>query len=158
MIEKVIECNVCGKEFKTRGNRSKYCSKKCLNKAVYEKRKTDEKRKIWVKEYTKREDVVERVRKSRKKRGWRDMGIKGMTIEKYNKMLVEQNGVCAICGEKEKAIDKRSGKRRDLAVDHCHRTGKIRALLCGCCNGGMGLFKDNIDIMASAISYLQQDR
>lgn len=73
----------------------------------------------------------------------------GMSIEEYDKKLAQQNGVCAICGGT--CV---SGKR--LAVDHNHTTGKIRDLLCGNCNGGLGKFKENPDIMLKAIEYLRK--
>ncbi len=51
----------------------------------------------------------------------------------------------------------RNGKVSPLSVDHCHKTNVVRGLLCNECNSGLGKFKDNIDVMASAISYLQQN-
>lgn len=71
----------------------------------------------------------------------------GMTPLGYNRRLSKQNGVCAICGEKP-------DKDRNLAIDHCHKTKKIRGLLCLNCNLGLGNFKDNLDILASAVSYV----
>jgi len=62
-----------------------------------------------------------------------------LTVEEYNEMVKRQCGVCLICGKPD--------KRRNLGVDHDHKTGKIRGLLCSGCNGSLGwyeLFKDNI--------------
>lgn len=73
----------------------------------------------------------------------------GITIEQYDAMLKEQNGVCAICGNKCK-----SGRR--LAVDHCHKTGLNRGLLCANCNRGLGLFSDSTKLLIAAIKYLQR--
>jgi hypothetical protein len=56
--------------------------------------------------------------------------------------------VCDICG-------KQASKLRRHAIDHCHKTGKIRGLLCDTCNKGLGLFYDNIDLMQKAIDYLR---
>jgi hypothetical protein len=50
--------------------------------------------------------------------------------------------------------DFRSFKRISLSVDHCHKTGKVRALLCIPCNTGIGSFHDNIETMKAAITYL----
>jgi hypothetical protein len=71
----------------------------------------------------------------------------GLTVEQYQAMLSAQGGVCAICflGDVE-------GKR--LAVDHCHQTNNIRGLLCSHCNTGLGKFRDNTTLLASAITYL----
>lgn len=70
-------------------------------------------------------------------------------------MLRNQGGVCAICGEIERVV-KQDGLPRQISVDHCHKTGHFRGLLCGNCNRAIGLFGDDIDVLASAISYLQQ--
>ncbi len=69
-----------------------------------------------------------------------------MTESEYDWLLKEQNGRCAICY--------REPKGRRLAVDHNHRTGKIRGLLCGKCNAGLGLFDESIDVLKEAARYL----
>ncbi len=81
----------------------------------------------------------------------RDFGI---TLEQYKKMQKEQSNLCLICLNPETTVYK--DKVRNLAVDHCHVTNKIRGLLCQKCNQGLGLFKDNIDFLNSAIKYLQR--
>lgn len=78
----------------------------------------------------------------------------GITLEQYRNMLTNQNNVCSICGKEETVVVR--GTRHILSVDHCHGTNRIRGLLCGKCNRGLGAFDDNIDVMASAISYLKQ--
>ena len=69
----------------------------------------------------------------------------GVSLEKYNKLQKEQKGLCKICGKKPK---------RKLCLDHCHKTNKIRGLLCHSCNFGLGLFKDKISVLKKAIKYL----
>lgn len=85
--------------------------------------------------------------------------FKGMTYEQavltYNEILKSQNGVCAICKEKETELSTYSGLPRRLCVDHCHTTGKIRGLLCKQCNAGLGNFKDNTVSITNAITYLR---
>jgi hypothetical protein len=71
----------------------------------------------------------------------------GITLEEYEVMLKKQNGVCYIC--KGKPEDK------NMAVDHCHDTGKVRGILCENCNRGIGMFKHNVTLLKSAINYLQ---
>lgn len=67
------------------------------------------------------------------------------------------SGKCEICGEFETAKSaKDSTKVRQLALDHCHKTGGIRGLLCGKCNTGLGVFRDNTDILFRAIQYLNK--
>lgn len=79
----------------------------------------------------------------------------GITPADYDRMLVEQGGVCAICGQEETFELK--GAKHSLAVDHCHKTGKIRGLLCRNCNQALGLAKDNVTILESAIKYLKRN-
>lgn len=70
-----------------------------------------------------------------------------ITIEQYDDMLSSQNGGCAICGT--------IPKKKRLAVDHDHKTGFIRGLLCTQCNHHvLGGAKENVDILRSAVSYL----
>lgn len=78
----------------------------------------------------------------------------GMTIDEYEAMLSAQGGLCAICRQPEPAIDPRTNKARQLAVDHCHTTGKIRGLLCVLCNQGIGQFRDDPQLLQLAINYL----
>lgn len=74
----------------------------------------------------------------------------GISLSDYEALLERQNGVCAICRRTCK-----SG--RNLAVDHCHETGKVRGLLCLECNRGIGALKDSIDLLTKAISYLKDN-
>jgi hypothetical protein len=78
----------------------------------------------------------------------------GITLEEYNSMLDAQSGVCAICNQAE--THKRNGKLKALAVDHDHKTGKIRGLLCSDCNTGIGKLKDSRKILLSAAKYLKK--
>lgn len=73
----------------------------------------------------------------------------GITLEDYNRMLLEQKGVCAICGGIN--LDERR-----LCVDHNHDTGKVRSLLCDACNVGLGRFKDSADLVQAAADYLKK--
>ena len=74
----------------------------------------------------------------------------GITYAEYEKMLTEQKGLCAICGKTEPTENRR------LAVDHCHRTGKVRSLLCGKCNKAIGLLDDDPELMKKAIEYMRK--
>jgi len=68
-------------------------------------------------------------------------------------MLHSQNGLCAICG---KPPSRRNVKEMLLHVDHNHKTGKIRGLLCNSCNRGIGLLGDNPDTLFAAEGYLRR--
>jgi hypothetical protein len=74
----------------------------------------------------------------------------GITCADYDRMLLEQNGVCAICGTTEPGH-----KKNYFCVDHCHATGKVRKLLCSACNVGLSRFKDNPELLRKAALYLE---
>jgi hypothetical protein len=76
----------------------------------------------------------------------------GITLEEYKEKLLKQQHKCSICG-----IDE-AEETSSLCVDHDHATGKVRDLLCSKCNVGLGMFKENIETLASAISYLNKHR
>jgi cytochrome c551/c552 len=78
----------------------------------------------------------------------------GITRAKYGDMLLAQGGACAICHQPETAT--RNGLMKALAVDHCHASGEVRGLLCVACNTGIGKFKDDRNLMLSAIKYLDK--
>lgn len=73
-----------------------------------------------------------------------------MTLEDYNAMLLAQDNRCAICGTHKDKL------KRILQVDHDHDTGKIRALLCNSCNGGLGLFRDSPILLRLAEQYINK--
>lgn len=77
----------------------------------------------------------------------------GITAEQYDTMLAHQGGVCAICGASEPG-----GKARVWHVDHCHTSNRVRGLLCGPCNRGLGQFRDDIDRLKTAVRYLEVNR
>lgn len=72
----------------------------------------------------------------------------GITLEEYERMFEEQGGVCAICSEREH-------QNKLLAVDHCHKTQKVRGLLCSLCNTAIGKLKDDPRLLKKAIEYLE---
>jgi len=78
----------------------------------------------------------------------------GITFDDYMEIYNKQNGCCLICGTKKDFISEKNKSNNVLAVDHCHISGRIRGLLCSCCNKSLGGFKDNIDILNNAILYL----
>lgn len=72
----------------------------------------------------------------------------GLTDADFKRVLFAQGGICAICGGPP------TQARKSLSVDHCHDTGKIRGLLCGSCNTGLGSFKDDKELLLKAHAYL----
>ena len=71
----------------------------------------------------------------------------GITVDQLGEMLKLQDGKCSIC---KITLDE------VFYVDHCHKTGKVRGVLCQDCNMGIGRLKDDPAILRSAISYLEQ--
>ena len=68
----------------------------------------------------------------------------GIGADEFDELVRQQGGVCAICGRADPEH-----------VDHDHETGAVRGILCFNCNGGFGQFRDSIDALLSAASYLE---
>jgi hypothetical protein len=83
--------------------------------------------------------------------------VYGLTNDQYIQMFESQLGFCAICGEEQQGITK-DGNSRFLCVDHCHKTGKVRQLLCVKCNTGIGQFNDDPSILKKAMAYLNKHK
>jgi len=84
----------------------------------------------------------------------------GITLEQYNFLLDSQKGVCKICQEKETRVTRPKAKismgyEPRLAVDHDHKNGEVRGLLCHRCNVGLGNFQDNPELLLKAYKYLK---
>lgn len=93
--------------------------------------------------------ATEAGRRTAQVNSWRSQGIKDMTIARYEEMVLDQNGRCAIC----QVTAEENGRR--LCVDHDHETGRVRALLCDHCNVGIGRFNDSPEMLEKALRYLQ---
>jgi hypothetical protein len=78
-------------------------------------------------------------------------GSYGITLEEYKAILALQHYKCAGCG-----IEAEKAQRNKLYVDHCHKTNKIRGLLCQHCNTALGMVKDNPDTLLNLVSYLRE--
>lgn len=88
-----------------------------------------------------------------------------LTLTEYAQMFAEQDGVCAVCKKPETA--KLPGRKktkdtqkvvRDLSVDHDHKTGAVRGLLCNQCNHMLGAVNDDESVLLSAVEYLRLHR
>lgn len=75
----------------------------------------------------------------------------GISLEEYQTLLELQEECCAICGDHASTVAKNR-----LYVDHCHKEGHVRGLLCSHCNFVLGQAKDNVEILESAILYLKE--
>jgi len=81
----------------------------------------------------------------------------GLTVDGYNQLVTGQKGLCAVCQRPPDVRRSPKGKPYwRLVVDHCHATGKVRALLCSSCNGLLGLARDSINVLEQAIEYIRR--
>lgn len=75
----------------------------------------------------------------------------GLTEAQYREMLAAQDHACAICATSLDRV-----RTKHLYVDHCHKTLKVRGLLCQKCNSGLGMFRDDPKIIERAMLYLNR--
>lgn len=100
-------------------------------------------------------------RNAKAKEQWADGSIRdsvyrrkfGISVADYDAMFEAQGGRCAIC--KTDQPTGHGAKNGRFSVDHDHSTGEVRGLLCAGCNTALGGFKDNVEVMESAIHYIQ---
>lgn len=159
-LEKNRQCKTCGivklisaYTVTTRQPNSPYLTcKECLAKKAKKWRaENPEKHKEIEARYIKK-GGVERLKLKCAKTKERKYGI---SPERYEAMSAAQSDLCAICRRPETSLLP-SGVAKKLAIDHCHRTSKVRALLCGSCNRGLGLFTDRPGILRRAAEYLER--
>lgn len=90
-----------------------------------------------------------------------------MRVEDYDRMRIEQDYRCAVCGIHESNITSRASRGRPrgdgtvtpaalLHVDHCHKTGSVRGLLCSPCNRILGIADDKAEVLNACVAYLQK--
>lgn len=75
----------------------------------------------------------------------------GITLEDFNRILTAQNGLCAICGKSN------ASSKRHFAIDHCHKTGKVRGILCYGCNRALHIL-DSEELLKKALTYLEKSK
>ena len=110
------------------------------------KPENNEKQKKWAKKFRTSETGKEYIKNDMLKRTY------GISLKEYNLMFEKQKGNCAICNKHQTKFI------RNFSVDHDHKTGIIRGLLCHHCNTSLGSFNDDINILKNAIKYLKKHR
>lgn len=160
VTQKNILCLICVKEY-TKKNYKKNLEKR------KEKIKNDpelrEKSRLKAKNYRDKigsEELQRRAKLWRHNNPERYLNISykrlyGITYERYMELLAEQNYVCKMCNEPEVLLNRSRDGIRRLAVDHCHKTGAVRGLLCTACNTGLGCFKEDKQKLLNAIRYIE---
>lgn len=128
--ERVADCEECGPDSKVRFR--KHAGRFACR--VGDERKSPE-------GWRKHRESVNRARR------WKD--VPGMTVAIFDALMFDQGGACAICGGVNK-------DGRNLSADHCHKTGRIRGLLCARCNRSIGAMGDDPELLLRAVDYLNR--
>lgn len=144
MDKNQVTCNACRRELPTTafyvsGGRMKRPCKECTkarSKATYHRLKAEDP-----------EGLAATMARRNRRVNLRT--LYGITVEQYEAMRTAQDGRCAICGIEPDY---------NLAVDHCHDTGAVRALLCIPCNVGIGNLGDDPERVRKAAEYLEAHR
>lgn len=68
-----------------------------------------------------------------------------MSVDEYLELHNKQKGFCLICKKEDS----------NLVIDHCHKSGKVRGLLCAKCNTAIGMLDENVETLLNAIQYLR---
>ncbi len=140
------KCKICTRIYKKIYRSQPHIKKqiKDYNTANRKKRNTyyrecnkNPKRKEWMRNYNRQHKLKKNY---------------NLTLEDFNNMLKKQQNSCAICNNVFK-----SGARY-IHVDHCHKTNKVRGLLCPYCNVGIGNFFDKQHLLNKAIKYLDKSQ
>lgn len=75
----------------------------------------------------------------------------GVEPDAFREMWSAQQGLCAICAD---ALV----EGKNVAADHCHRSGRFRGILCMACNAGVGFFDDSLEFLHAAVAYLKRSQ
>lgn len=118
-------------------------------RAYQEQRQTTPEFRAWRRAYNKRPERREKQRRLRRQHAY------GIDPATFDRLLASQGSHCLICRrEMFLGVDKK-GRADALHVDHDHSSGKVRGLLCGDCNRGLGCFRDSPEALQRAASYLK---
>jgi hypothetical protein len=159
MTKKCSDCNITknlnefGNSSRHKGGKHVWC-KECANRRC---------RESYQKHIEKRRERNRVTRKRtpeyfKRKRNTRMFLLYGMTEQDYDEMLISQGGVCKICkGTPTKVGNKHTSSKIRFSIDHNHKTGEVRGLICGVCNVMLGHAKDSIEVLISAIEYLKAE-
>ena len=143
------QCIDCSKQYHAK----RYIEQKDKLKVQLKKYKEENKEKLEVASLLWKKNNPDKVKQYQRTSNLRKNF--GLSMDEYEQMLEKQNNLCAICEKPETFIHHQTKETARLAVDHCHKTNKVRKLLCKSCNTALGLFKDDIGVMENAVQYLK---
>ena len=151
----VKQCIVCGENFNPIQYNHSICSPECQQ---VRKRQT---KRVWSnKNYKSSTKIKNRTNKWREKNKEKNKNnqknnyykrIYGITLAEYEELGKSQDWKCAICGEN-------LNEKIRSHLDHDHKTGNIRGILCHLCNVGIGHLRDSVHLLEKALVYLKKDR
>ena len=95
-------------------------------------------------------DADAQARIKEQKKNSRVEKLYGLSPQAHEALFLEQEKACRICGWEAE-------NRRQLHVDHCHKSNVVRGLLCSRCNQALGLFEDNPHMIRRAADYVEAD-
>ena len=163
-MSKKLTCSKCGEQkecsafHKNKARRSgyqHYC-KDCMKAHNRTPARKKNKAKAALNWYYKNQDkVLSRKKKARQEDpdkflNWRLKTRYGITLAEWDVLFEKQSGRCVICQRHSAELD------RKLVVDHNHKTGEIRGLLCADCNLALGALRDNPENFLRAVDYLSK--
>lgn len=149
-------CVTCGSTFQPYRASQVTCSRSCRDRQPH---RTEVQARYWqLPENRDRKNAASRQRRRRPEVRIANIDAQlrrtyGISFADYSKMLGEQDHLCLICREPASGGPKAASR---LHVDHDHETGLVRGLLCTRCNQGLGYFRDNPDLLRSAVEYLER--
>jgi dCMP deaminase len=144
-VAKKIECEECGKYYESINKNTGLDGKLRCKECQRDKRKTNFVQKYGKTYYEKHQK--DNIEHRQQQREWTLKNVYGISMDDYNKLLKIQGNLCAICKGPQQ-------RDQNFCVDHCHKTGKIRGLLCHKCNKALGLLNDNYQ---QTVKYLMRN-
>ena len=161
-------CRTCGKEFPATteffhksGSSLKPDCKLCRNKKQkeYNKNNPQIQKKSWQKwasanrEYLRTAARINYRKNIERAKFWHVTKTYGLTAEQFLRLYEIQKESCAICGQHIPLFN--DGMVRKRHIDHCHKTGQVRGILCNSCNSVLGAFKDDPHMFRKAAEYIE---
>ena len=138
-------CKQCVKETQAQSRKddpkkhSEWSKKSYYKDHIKNKKRINESTKKWYKNHPEKHESLQLDDKLRRY---------GLTRAEYDNLLLKQNFECAICHKSQHDMS------QSLSIDHDHKTGRVRGLLCSPCNFAIGHLRDSVELALNAAKYL----